>query len=117
MAGEFYRSWWREMGAISRGMMFIEGQIATPSAVEDTQATASATPVVELPAEQAGEAARLQLKGAALRLFEDLLLLGGRPAGVRHNDDIDEPFPPLHRRSQALARHGRRQAPRPCATC
>ncbi len=29
-----YNSWWREMGAISRGMMFIEGSIATPAALE-----------------------------------------------------------------------------------
>ena len=30
MASSFYKSWWREMGAISRGMMFIEGNVADP---------------------------------------------------------------------------------------
>ena len=30
-------AWWREMGAISRGMMFIEGNIATPAGLDRLQ--------------------------------------------------------------------------------
>ena len=29
-------------------------------------------------------------------LFEELVLLGGRPVSTQHLDDIDEPFPTLH---------------------
>lgn len=109
-------AWWREMGAISRGMMFLDGGIATPASAEALSETQEAD----------GQQAREPLPSGpdpsgivtgVVRLLEDLALLGGRPVGVRHNDDIDEPFPPLHRRSKALARRAHRIAQVDCATC
>ena len=81
-----YTSWWREMGAISRGMMFIEGNVATPAALEAT--TGAGTPR-HLPARPRRRAARR----SGFSLYEDLLFLGGRPMTAGHNDDIEEPFP------------------------
>lgn len=81
-----YTSWWREMGAISRGMMFIEGNVATPAALE---ATAGAGTPRHLPARPRRRAARR----SGFSLYEDLLFLGGRPMTAGHNDDVEEPFP------------------------
>jgi len=66
-----YNAWWREMGAISRGMMFIEGNIAAPEsdpapATAGTVATAGAGRKVAPAARrnpndrQAGRAARIR---------------------------------------------------------
>lgn len=37
MSTNFIQSWLREMGAISRGMLFIEGNIATPLALDTAE--------------------------------------------------------------------------------
>lgn len=34
-----YSGWWREMGAISRGMLFMDGSIATAKAMETIAGT------------------------------------------------------------------------------
>lgn len=121
-------SWWREMGAISRGMMFIEGSIATPAGLDPAQQeTRPALRLRRSPANDAA-AARRGKKGKAFSLFEDLLFLGGRPMTRGHNDDIEEPFPQtqadpaeaqlqLHR--SGARRHSLAPQPQPrhCATC
>lgn len=109
-----YNAWWREMGAISRGMMFIEGAIATPLTMDHAEPDASA------PAQTHSSSprnARPSTQKKTFGLYEDLLFLGGRPMTAGHNDDIDEPFP------QSLADEPQRpggQRNRPsqtCATC
>lgn len=97
------RTWWQEMGVISRGMMFLDGSIATPQSLqpaerEPVQRSSSATSdeVPHAYPKTRTRAARLVRKAQWWK--DELLLLGGRPTAVRHNDDIDEPFPPLHRR-------------------
>lgn len=110
-------TWWREMGAISRGMMFLEGAIATPASTQAAQdidahaAEASAARDAEPAAdEDAG------FKRGARWLVEELALLGGRPLSARRMDDLDEPFPPLHPwQDAATARNTRSEAA--CATC
>ncbi|NDK39499.1 hypothetical protein DT603_11660 [Pseudoxanthomonas gei] len=79
-----YNSWWREMGAISRGMMFIEGNIATPAALD----LGGRRPA---PRPSRRRTARHPRKGFSL--YEDLLFLGGRPMTAGHNDDSEEAFP------------------------
>ena len=107
-----YSTWWREMGAISRGMMFIEGSIATPAALEHmeraghVQAPIAPAPVV--PPESSPEPAR-----RTFSLYEELLFLGGRPMTPGHNDDLDEPFPQTY----AAAARRRTAHPQACATC
>lgn len=116
MSSSFYKSWWREMGAISRGMMFIEGNIATPSSLQDNAQQAR---------KQAGEDERTAVSGlkkTADRLYQDFLLLGGRPISPGHNDDINEPFPLLlaEQRSRSMrARPQQRKTlqSQTCATC
>ena len=116
MSSSFYKSWWREMGAISRGMMFIEGNIATPLSLQDNAPQAR---------KEAGEDERPTVSGlkkTADRLFQDFLLLGGRPISPGHNDDINEPFPLLfvEERSRSLrARPQQRKTvqSQTCATC
>ena len=117
-----YTSCWREMGAISRGMMFIEGSIATPAALDRTEQDRRArAPVSPLPApEPEGPPASLpEPRQRTFSLYEDLLFLGGRPMTAGHNDDIDEPFPQT--RAGASRRSGGRRdpapQPQPCATC
>ena len=117
-------AWWREMGAISRGMMFIEGNIATPASLDRLQpdlrpaGVSQATPV---------QGKRPTGRGKkAFNLYEDLLFLGGRPMTAGHNDDIEESFPqtgPDSDEAQAgsdrFVDRRRSQAPQPqrCATC
>ena len=111
-----YNAWWREMGAISRGMMFIEGAIATPLTMDHAEPDASA------PAQTHSSSprnARPSTQKKTFGLYEDLLFLGGRPMTAGHNDDIDEPFPQT--RAGAPRRSGGRRdpapQPQPCATC
>jgi hypothetical protein len=73
MTGSFYKSWWREMGAISRGMMFVEGNIATPLSLQDNGRQARKPASEEQRPDVSG------LKKTADRLYQDFLLLGGRP--------------------------------------
>ena len=109
-----YNSWWREMGAISRGMMFIEGSITMP---DRTQQDAGATVISRSSPSPGAPPAKQRKK--AFGLYEDLLFLGGRPMTAGHNDDIDEPFPQT--RAGAPRRSGGRRdpapQPQPCATC
>ncbi|HEY5971011.1 MAG TPA: hypothetical protein VIT22_03405 [Pseudoxanthomonas sp.] len=123
-----YHSWWREMGAISRGMMFIEGNIATPAALDSRKRSGcDRTPVAcpTPPCDLRPDPVFPELKRKAIHLYEELLLLGGRPMTAGHNDDTDEPFaraqsdsaeqPRLHRIGER--RRGRAPQPQHCATC
>lgn len=113
-----YNAWWREMGAISRGMMFIEGSIATPDALDSVDRPERAD------APSARPAPSPESKRKAFSLYEDLLFLGGRPMTAGHNDDIDESFPqirdtgsqPGSHRLGARQRNRASQSPA-CATC
>ncbi|KAF1713769.1 hypothetical protein CSC74_16885 [Pseudoxanthomonas yeongjuensis] len=118
-----YNSWWREMGAISRGMMFIEGNIATPASLDrigqDGRADApAARPSSQSDVRPEPSPAR---KRKTFSLYEDLLFLGGRPMTSGHNDDLDEPFPQTFAEPKDRTHRfgARRQAPQPqhCATC
>ncbi|MGH8061153.1 MAG: hypothetical protein ACREO7_03960 [Pseudoxanthomonas sp.] len=123
-----YNSWWREMGAISRGMMFIQGHIATSLAVESIDKPLPAPPAL---ASGSSSSKPLQhrrriprgLRVKATRFLHDLELLGGRSMLAGHNDDIDEPFPQLHRRrlvasrDSGPSRRGGNLQPETCATC
>jgi hypothetical protein len=119
MANNFYKSWWREMGAISRGMMFIEGNIGTPESLD------SPTPAARqaLAADNHAHLISEGLKKRANRLYQDFLLLGGRPVTPGHHDDIDEPFPqiddddPAPRIRSTLPSRGRTTQSQTCATC
>lgn len=119
MASSFYKSWWREMGAISRGMMFVEGNIATPASLERTAPAARPTTATSgrPPSISPG------LRKKAGRLYRDFLLLGGRPVTPGHNDDINEPFPQLDQDEPApairsrLPQRVRAMQPQTCATC
>ncbi len=88
------RTWWQEMGAISRGLMFFDGSIATQASLQESERLARRV----VPASPKERAPRSSMKRKARRFLEDLMLLGGRPVAVRRNDDIDEPFPPVHGR-------------------
>lgn len=88
MNRESQQSWWRELGAISRGLDFLQGGGSfDPSATEATQA-----------AEQ--ERATPSQRSFA-RLLHNLVFLGGRPMHAGHNDDLDESFEPSSRIDQA----------------
>ena len=87
-------TWWREMSAISRGMMFIEGSIATPTALDRAEQDLRASAVS--PQSPPRDARPVKPREKAFGLYEDLLFLGGRPMTAGHNDDIDEPFPQTH---------------------
>ncbi len=112
-----YNTWWREMGAISRGMMFIEGTIATPTALDRTQQGERATKVS--PPSVSRDTRPAKQKKKTFGLYEDLLFLGGRPMTAGHNDDIDEPFPQTQ--ADVPQRFGGQRNPTPqsqsCATC
>lgn len=118
-----YSAWWREMGAISRGMMFIEGNIATPASLDHVGQGGRAD--VPTPRRSSQSDVRPDQSPAGKRktfsLYEDLLFLGGRPMTSGHNDDLDEPFPQTFAEPEYRThRFGeRRQTPRPqhCATC
>lgn len=118
MASSFYKSWWREMGAISRGMMFVEGNIATPDSLERTAPNARRAPAAGRP-----RPASTSLRKKADRLYRDFLLLGGRPVTPGHNDDINEPFPQIDEDEPAPAirsrppKRARTPQPQTCATC
>lgn len=124
MAGNFYKSWWREMGAISRGMMFIEGNFADPASLDHTAAAARHVGETEDRLLPISAGFRKQAK----RAYRNFLLLGGRPISPGHNDDIDEPFPqidddePAPQHSGFTHRPARIQyrtthQPQTCATC
>jgi hypothetical protein len=116
------------MGAISRGMMFIEGNIATPAALECAESTGHSHPsaavtssISDMPRRSISRA----LKKSARQLYRNLLFLGGRPMTAGRNDDIDEPFPQdgadetefqatPHRFNERIRRE---TAPQSCATC
>lgn len=85
-------SWWREMGAISRGMMFIEGAIATPATLDRTE-QAGQIRVSASQRDDRRDPISPNLRSKARHLYRDLLFLGGRPMTAGHNDDIEEPFP------------------------
>ena len=123
MASSFYKSWWQEMGAISRGMMFIEGNLSTPASLENTVPTT---------APQAREAEERPLAAApvangfrkqANRLYRNFLFLGGRPMTPGHNDDLDEPFPQMEDDESAsqtrfvLPPYAKTTQSQTCATC
>jgi hypothetical protein len=95
MTTNSYHSWRREMGAISRGMIFIEGNLATPAALDGAEPTvpAHAPPAVAPISGTARRPILQALKKTARQLYWNLLFLGGRPMTAGHNDDIDEPFP------------------------
>jgi hypothetical protein len=119
MTSSFYKSWWREMGAISRGMMFIEGNVATPASLDRTAPTARRVSA----ASDRPQSVSPGLRKKAHRLYRDFLLLGGRPVTPGHNDDINEPFPQLDEdesapatRSRLPQRAGTLQS-QTCATC
>lgn len=118
MANDFYKSWWREMGAISRGMMFIEGNVATPASADRT---APAAPRA-LAADSRAHPISAVLRKRARHLYRDFLFLGGRPVTPGHHDDIDEPFPqidddPAPRIRSTLPQRGRTTQSQTCATC
>lgn len=118
-----YNSWWREMGAISRGMMFIEGSIATPATLDRTEPDARAVPVVSDPTpSRVARPTRQERK--SFTLYEDLLFLGGRPMSAGHNDDIDESFPQTRDAGSQSGSHrsgghrrNRMAQPQSCANC
>lgn len=117
------RTWRQEMGAISRGMTFIEGSIATPASLLEPERPVPSVLAQPLPQDEPAKAPAANLQRRALWLLDSLLLLGGRPETVRHHDDIDEPFPPLHRRRPARELHrprrrvARAMPAKQCATC
>lgn len=120
MTSSFYKSWWREMGAISRGMMFIEGSIATPASLDDrTAPTTQRAPT----ANGRPQSVSAGLRKKADRLYRDFLLLGGRPVTPGHNDDINEPFPQIDEDEPApsprprLPQRARAMQSQTCATC
>ena len=118
-------AWWREMGAISRGMMFIEGNIATPAALDGAEPANRAR--VSAPRGRGRrDPVRTRLRISLHHLYRDLLFLGGRPMTAGHNDDVGEPFPQAGfdaarspRRPRGSGRPQRTAAPlaRPCASC
>lgn len=122
MASSFYKSWWREMGAISRGMMFVEGNLSTSASLENTTSIAR-------PAREADDQAlpvtpvAAGYRKKANRLYRNFLFLGGRPMTPGHNDDIDEPFPqmeddePAPQPRFALPQYAKPTQSQPCATC
>ena len=119
MASSFYKSWWHEMGAISRGMMFIEGNLSTPASLDSTEAVARQSGRV-------GEhfvPVSAGLRKKANRLYRNFLFLGGRPMTPGHNDDIDEPFPqieddePAPQARFSLPPNARATQSQTCATC
>jgi hypothetical protein len=117
MASNLYKSWWGEMGAISRGMMFIEGNLADSPSVEGTK------PLAEETRRTVGIPASARLRTNAHRLYRNFLLLGGRPVTAGHHDDIDEPFPsleeeePAPRDRPAPPARTRNSQTRTCAAC
>ena len=116
-----YKTWWREMGAISRGMMFIEGNIATPTG-QDRAEQAGPVRVPESRKSPARSPISPALRKKALHLYQDLLFLGGRPMTAGHNDDIDEPFPQTYAdepqsRPHRFGQRNRAPQSQSCATC
>ena len=90
MNRESQQSWWRELGAISRGLDFLQGGGSfDPSATEVARA---AEPARTSPPQ----------RGFA-RLLRDLVYLGGRPMHAGHNDDLDESFEPSSRIDRACS--------------
>lgn len=84
MNRESQQSWWRELGAISRGLDFLQGGGSfDPSATAATQA--------------AGPARTKPTRRNLARLLHNLVFLGGRPMHAGHNDDLDESFEPSSR--------------------
>ncbi len=119
MASSFYKSWWREMGAISRGMMFIEGNIATPASLDRSAPSAGpASAAIGRP-----RSVSVGLRKKADRLYQEFLLLGGRPVTPGHIDDINEPFPQVDEDEPALSTRSRlpqrakAMQSQTCATC
>ncbi|HEX7803782.1 MAG TPA: hypothetical protein VF471_13610 [Pseudoxanthomonas sp.] len=119
MTSSFYKSWWREMGAISRGMMFIEGNIATPASLDRTVPAARPAPATN----DRPQPVSTGLRKKADRLYRELLLLGGRPVTPGHNDDINEPFPQIDEDESApsprpwLPQRAQAMQSQTCATC
>ncbi len=126
MTTHSYQSWRREMGAISRGMMFVQGNIATPAALDRAETAgyrhaAAASPIAGIPRPSMAQA----LKKSARRLYRNLLFLGGRPMTAGRNDDIDEPFPQDEPEESTPSippprfgeRHRRVTPTQGCATC
>lgn len=119
MTSSFYKSWWREMGAISRGMMFIEGNIATPASQDRTVPAARPAPATN----DRPQSISTGLRKKADRLYRDFLLLGGRPVTPGHNDDINEPFPQIDEDESApstrprLPQRAKAMQSQTCATC
>lgn len=124
-----FNTWWQEMGAISRGMMFIQGHIATPATLETLQKPEPAltAPAPASPSKPAPHRSRIprawRIKAA--RVLHNLEFLGGRPMHAGHNDDLDEPFPQprngavAKRKSRGSGedRHGAKLQADNCATC
>lgn len=71
------QSWWREVGAICRGLDFIQGGGGILAAEPRTATTARRTRPI-----------RFWLA----RLLRNLSYLGGRPMHAGHNGDTAEPF-------------------------
>lgn len=124
MASSSYKSWWREMGAISRGMMFIEGNLTDSTSLDRTVPAARQVEETDHRPRTISAGLRAQAK----RAYRNFLLLGGRPVTPGHNDDIDEPFPlidddePAPQRSDYVSRSAPLQYAKitqshTCATC
>lgn len=79
MNRESQQSWWRELGAISRGMDFLQGGGSFDPAESRT------TQAVESPR-------TLPARRNVAQLLHNLVYLGGRPMHAGHNDDLDESF-------------------------
>jgi hypothetical protein len=71
--------------------LFSNGHIADPELALSLAGTDAATEPKQPP-----ELQRHPNPGRLRWLFEELVLLGGRPVSREHLDDLDEPFPQLH---------------------
>ena len=79
MNHESQQSWWRELGAISRGLDFLQGGGGFEQADSDA-------------AQTAGSARAAPARHRLARLLRTLGYLGGRPMHAGHNEDLEEPF-------------------------
>jgi hypothetical protein len=75
MRTETQQSWWRQLGAISQGMLFLDGHIATAEAAAtqrntiDTERAAGKDPARATAAARQAEYARQARQMTALSLF------------------------------------------------
>jgi hypothetical protein len=79
------------------GLLFQSGHIADAKLAIRLAQSPSETVQQSSPSVVVGRAHRRSFSERVRWLVEELVLLGGRPVSNHHLDDIDEPFPPLHR--------------------